>query len=213
MPHASPMMLCWWLFASLSAAVYFHPEVLLSDRTSLSLLVRALHVTTSMGMAFLSTTCISASRVDVGLACAGETPEAARCLLTFAVVYVGSLLSLTLETVFVAGFRRRLFLRLAQCALVGLFAQVVSHRGELLCTGAEQRDLSSVLSRASFGMIYSWAALAFSLCNRIEASLDHADDEACLDSDDESGDTFSGLKAAFAFAEDSPRAAKGSKKS
>ena len=32
MPAASPAMLLWWLAASLSSAVYFHPEVMLDER-------------------------------------------------------------------------------------------------------------------------------------------------------------------------------------
>ena len=52
--HASAALLCWWLAAALSAACYFHGDLMLQARTSLSSLVRALHVTTSMAMAALA---------------------------------------------------------------------------------------------------------------------------------------------------------------
>lgn len=85
MPHATPAFVGWWFAASLSAAAYFHPEVLCQPRTTLSLLVRALHVVCSMGMASLAVAALAPSRLDVGLACAGETPGSRRALLAFAV--------------------------------------------------------------------------------------------------------------------------------
>merc|ERR1711959_877324 len=61
-------------------------------------------------------------------------------------------------------------MRISQAALASLFGQVVSHRGELLC--ASQRSGETPRARLTFCAVYAWAALAFQLCNRIEASLD-----------------------------------------
>ena len=74
-------------------------------------------------------------------------------------------------------------MRISQAALASLFGQVVSHRGELLC--AAQRSGETPRARMTFCAVYAWAALAFQLCNRIEASLD---DRAL---DGESDDDFS----------------------
>ena len=134
MPAASPAMLLWWLAASLSSAVYFHPEVMLDERTDLSRFVRSLHVTTCAAMASLAVAALFPSRIDVALSCAGDAPEALRCLTAYGLVYVCGLLCLLLETLLRHGlFSRACAMRISQAALASLFGQVVSHRGELLC--------------------------------------------------------------------------------
>ena len=184
MPAASPAMLLWWLAASLSSAVYFHPEVMLDERTDLSRFVRSLHVTTCAAMASLAVAALFPSRIDVALSCAGDAPEALRCLTAYGLVYVCGLLCLLLETLLRHGlFSRACAMRISQAALASLFGQVVSHRGELLC--AAQRSGETPRARMTFCAVYAWAALAFQLCNRIEASLD---DRAL---DGESDDDFS----------------------
>ena len=217
--HASAALLCWWLAAALSAACYFHGDLMLQERTSLSSLVRALHVTASMAMAALAGATLAPTRVDVALACAGEAPAARRCLVAFGVVFCGALLSLTLETAVFQGFcRRATWLRLSQIAMAGLFAQVVAHRGDLLCTAWERRNLGAPANRAAFAMVYVWSAIAFALCNRVEASLDASDDDSDdeIDEEDPAGPPtpdggWSSVKAAFAFAEGDGRTAKGDK--
>ena len=82
MPAASPAMLLWWLAASLSSAVYFHPDVMLDERTDLSRFVRSLHVTTCAAMASLAVAALFPSRIDVALSCAGDAPEALLARLT-----------------------------------------------------------------------------------------------------------------------------------
>ena len=72
-------------------------------------------------------------------------------------------------------------MRISQAALASLFGQVVSHRGELLC--AAQRSGETPRARLTFCAVYAWAALAFQLCNRIEASLDDRRDEGESDDD------------------------------
>ena len=171
MPAASPAMLLWWLAASLSSAVYFHPDVMLDERTDLSRFVRSLHVTTCAAMASLAVAALFPSRIDVALSCAGDAPEALRCLTAYGLVYVCGLLCLLLETLLRHGlFSRACAMRISQAALASLFGQVVSHRGELLC--ASQKSGETPRARLTFCAVYAWAALAFQLCNRIEASLD-----------------------------------------
>ena len=225
--HASEGFLCWWLAASLSAACYFHGDLMLQARTSLSSLVRALHITASMAMAALSAATLAPGRVDVALACAGDAPNARRCLMTFGVVFCGCLLSLTLETLRGGCASRPFVLRLAQVVLVVLFAQVVAHRGDLLCTEWERRNLAAPSNRTAFSTVYLWSAVAFALCNRIEASVDLASDESDDEAPDDDEDpghkpgspvaetdlegNWGAVKAAFAFAEDAARPAKGDK--
>merc|ERR1719261_1871562 len=111
-------------------------------------------------MASLAVAALFPSRIDVALSCAGDAPEALRCLTAYGLVYVCGLLCLLLETLLRHGlFSRACAMRISQAALASLFGQVVSHRGELLCAS------------------YAWAALAFQLCNRIDASLDDRRDE------------------------------------
>ena len=181
-------MLACWLLASVSSAAYFFPDVFFHHHTSLSLLVRALHVVCSMCMASLAVAAMAPSRVDVALACAGGTPGSARCLVAFAVLYCGALFSLVAETLLSWRCRASVF-RIAQMSLVGLFAQVVTHRGEILCTDFEARNLTDVANRASFSAVYAWASLAFFLCHRIEVSADReANQTMDSDSDSDGGD-------------------------
>ena len=86
-------MLLWWLAASLSSAVYFHPEVMLDERTELRRCVRSLPVTTCAAMASLAVAALFPSRIDVALSCAGDAPEALRCLTAYGLVYVCGFLS------------------------------------------------------------------------------------------------------------------------
>ena len=222
MPAASPAMLLWWLAASLSSAVYFHPDVMLDERTDLSRFVRSLHVTTCAAMASLAVAALFPSRIDVALSCAGDAPEALRCLTAYGLVYVCGLLCLLLETLLRHGlFSRACAMRISQAALASLFGQVVSHRGELLC--AAQRSGETPRARMTFCAVYAWAALAFQLCNRIEASLDdrahegESDDDFSDDDDVEAGDfvadAAAGLKAAMSTVENDLRSTiKGDKK-
>ena len=120
-------MLLWWLAASLSSAVYFHPDVMLDERTDLSRFVRSLHVTTCAAMASLAVAALFPSRIDVALSCAGDAPEALRCLTAYGLVYVCGLLCLLLETLLRHGlFSRACAMRISQAALASLFGQVVS---------------------------------------------------------------------------------------
>ena len=112
-------------------------------------------------------------------------------------------------------------MRISQAALASLFGQVVSHRGELLC--ASQKSGETPRARLTFCAVYAWAALAFQLCNRIEASLDdraldgESDDDYSDDDDVEGGDfvanAAAGLKAAMSTVENDLRSTiKGDKK-
>ena len=112
-------------------------------------------------------------------------------------------------------------MRISQAALASLFGQVVSHRGELLC--AAQRSGETPRARMTLCAVYAWAALAFQLCNRIEASLDdraldgESDDDFSDDDDVEAGDfvadAAAGLKAAMSTVENDLRSTiKGDKK-
>merc|ERR1719271_1875051 len=90
-------------------------------------------------MASLAVAVLFPSRIDVALSCAGDAPEALRCLTAYGLVYVCGLLCLLLETLLRHGlFSRACAMRISQAALASLFGQVVSHRGELLC--ASQRS-------------------------------------------------------------------------
>lgn len=219
MPSASPAMLGWWLAASLSSAVYFHPDVMLDERTDLARFVRSLHVTTCAAVASLAVAALFPSRMDVALSCAGDSPGALRCLTAYGLVYVCGLLCLLLETLLRHGvFSRACAMRISQAALASLFGQVVAHRGDLLCAA----HATEARPQLAFCAVYAWAALAFALCNRIEASLDErayegeSDDDLSED-DVEAGDLVAdaaaGLKAAMSTVENDLRSTiKGDKK-
>merc|ERR1719311_1022147 len=158
-------------------------------------------------MASLAVAALFPSRIDVALSCAGDAPEALRCLTAYGLVYVCGLLCLLLETLLRHGlFSRACAMRISQAALASLFGQVVSHRGELLC--ASQKSGETPRARMTFCAVYAWAALAFQLCNRIEASLDDRASDG--ESDDVEGGDFvadaaAGLKAAMSTVENDLR--------
>lgn len=114
-----------------------------------------------MAMLALAVMALTPSRADVALACAGSTPGALRCLVTFGVVYACALLSLVAETLLRQPCGRACAMRVAQGALVSLFGQVVAHRGDLLCAEAARQHVAAAPARrAVLFAVYARAARA-----------------------------------------------------